>query len=144
AFHSDAKYFNSFSKLIPYEGFLQREFSRVLRELYMMQDERRARLAEAEPRSPRPASRKPLRPPQTRKKRVAVGIAVARSPPHRSVRADFPHTAPTLDEWRQSGHSDTDARCGRWESTGAPVGPCAPNRYGYAGSDGVTSAANTG
>src|ERR1017187_2122909 len=64
--------------------------------------------------------------------------------PHRSVRADFPHTAPTLDEWRQSEPSNTDARCGRWESTGAPVGPCAPNRYGYAGSDGVTSAANTG
>ena len=73
AFHSDAKYFNSFSKLIRYEGFLQREFSRVLRELYMMQDERRARLAEAEPPrprppKPRPASRKPLRPPQNRKK----------------------------------------------------------------------------
>ena len=41
--------------------------------------------------------------------RVAVGIAVARYPPHRSVRADFPHTAPTLDEWRQSEHSDMDA-----------------------------------
>ena len=40
---------------------------------------------------------------------VAVGIAVARYPPHRSVRAAFPHTAPTSDEWRQSEHSDTDA-----------------------------------
>ena len=40
---------------------------------------------------------------------VAVGITVARYPPHRSVRAAFPHTAPTLDEWRQSGHSDMDA-----------------------------------
>ena len=44
-FHSDAKYFNSFSKLIRYEGFLQREFSRVLRDLYLMQNERRARHA---------------------------------------------------------------------------------------------------
>jgi hypothetical protein len=47
AFHSDSKYYNSFSKLIRYEGFLQREFSRALRELYMTQEERRARLAEA-------------------------------------------------------------------------------------------------
>ena len=51
AFHSDAKYSNSFSKLIRYEGCLQREFSRALRELYMMQDERRARLAEAAARN---------------------------------------------------------------------------------------------
>ena len=29
---------------------------------------------------------------------VAVGIAVARYPPHRSVRADFPHPAPTSDD----------------------------------------------
>ncbi|MBZ5623783.1 MAG: hypothetical protein LAQ69_34540 [Acidobacteriia bacterium] len=40
---------------------------------------------------------------------VAVGIAVAHHPPHRSVRAAFPHTASTSDEWRQNGHSDTDA-----------------------------------
>ena len=33
---------------------------------------------------------------------VAVGMPVARHPPHRSVRADFPHTAPTSDEWRHS------------------------------------------
>jgi hypothetical protein len=47
SFHQDSKYYNSFSKLIRYEGFLQREFSRALRELRMMQDERRARDAEA-------------------------------------------------------------------------------------------------
>jgi len=47
AFYSDAKYYNAFSKLIRYEGFLQRESSRALRELFMVQDERRARLAEA-------------------------------------------------------------------------------------------------
>ena len=33
---------------------------------------------------------------------VAVGTLVAQSPPHRSVRADFPHTALILDTWRQS------------------------------------------
>ena len=33
---------------------------------------------------------------------VAVGTLVAQSPPHRSVRADFPHTALILDVWRQS------------------------------------------
>jgi hypothetical protein len=54
AFHQDSKYYNSFSKLIRYEGFLQREFSRALRELQMLQDERRARLAEAEAASSEP------------------------------------------------------------------------------------------
>ncbi len=38
---------------------------------------------------------------------VAVGTAVARRPPHRSVRAELLHTAPTLDEWRQSARSDS-------------------------------------
>jgi hypothetical protein len=47
AFNYDAAQHNSFSKLIRYEGFLQREFSRALRDLYMMQDERRARQADA-------------------------------------------------------------------------------------------------
>src|ERR1017187_10080386 len=39
-------------------------------------------------------------------------------PPAQIRTSGFPHTAPTLDEWRQSEHSDTDARCERWESTG--------------------------
>jgi hypothetical protein len=47
AFQCDSAGHNSFSKLIRYEGFLQREFSRSLRDLYKMQDERRAREAEA-------------------------------------------------------------------------------------------------
>ena len=34
--------------------------------------------------------------------RVAVGTAIADRPPHRSVRAELPHTAPPLDGWRQS------------------------------------------
>jgi hypothetical protein len=29
---------------------------------------------------------------------VAVGTVIAGRPPHRSVRAELPHTAPTLDE----------------------------------------------
>jgi transposase len=33
--------------------------------------------------------------------RVAVGTRVAPSPPHRSVLAAFPHTAPTLGDWRR-------------------------------------------
>jgi hypothetical protein len=52
---------------------------------------------------------KALRPELHRDLPVAAGIAVAHYPPLRSVRAVFPHTAPTLDEWRQSAHSDTDA-----------------------------------
>jgi hypothetical protein len=48
AFHGDSAYYNSFSKLMRYEGFLQREFSRALRDLSMLQADRRARLAEAE------------------------------------------------------------------------------------------------
>ena len=67
AFHSDAKYSNSFSKLIRYEGFLQREFSRALRELYMMQDERRARLAEAAARNAETEPSEPETPPATPK-----------------------------------------------------------------------------
>ena len=39
-------------------------------------------------------------------KKVAVGTIIADRPPHRSVRAALPHTAPTLDIWRQSGRSD--------------------------------------
>src|SRR5450755_873266 len=31
---------------------------------------------------------------------LAVGISVARYPPHRSPRAELPHEAPILDVWR--------------------------------------------
>jgi riboflavin biosynthesis pyrimidine reductase len=40
---------------------------------------------------------------------VAVGTIIADRPPHRSVRAGLPHTAPTLDESRQSESRDRDA-----------------------------------
>jgi len=48
AFHGDSAYYNSFSKLMRYEGSLQREFSRALRDLSMLQADRRARQAEAD------------------------------------------------------------------------------------------------
>jgi hypothetical protein len=40
----------------------------------------------------------------------AVGTALSDSPPHRSLRAVFPHKAPPTDTWRKSAHSDMDAR----------------------------------
>ena len=40
---------------------------------------------------------------------VTVGTAIASCPPYRSVRAELPHTAPTLDEWRQNAHLGKDA-----------------------------------
>lgn len=52
AFQCDSARFNSFTKLIRYEGALQREFSRALRELFLVQDERRARQAETNPQPP--------------------------------------------------------------------------------------------
>jgi hypothetical protein len=45
-------------------------------------------------------------------------MPVIRHPPHRSVRAALPHTALTLDAWRQSVHSETDAGYAGWESSG--------------------------
>jgi hypothetical protein len=47
AFHGDSAYYNSFSKLMRYEGCLQREFSRALRDLSMLQADRRVCQAEA-------------------------------------------------------------------------------------------------
>ena len=39
---------------------------------------------------------------------IAVGTAVTGGPPHRPVRADFPHTVLTSDVDAQSVHWDTD------------------------------------
>jgi hypothetical protein len=39
----------------------------------------------------------------------AVGTALTGGPPHRSVRAVLPHTAPTLGVWRESEHGGGDA-----------------------------------
>ena len=38
----------------------------------------------------------------------AVGTPVAGRPPHRSVLAELPHTAPTSSTWRQNGCLGTD------------------------------------
>ena len=48
--------------------------------------------------------------------KVAVGTIIADRPPHRSVRAALPHTAPTLDIWRQNE---------RWDRDGESVGEAA-------------------
>src|ERR1039458_8810891 len=56
----------------------------------------------------------------------AVGTAIAGRPPHRSVRAVLPHTAPTLDVSRQIARRDMDAGYGVEESivrTSVAVGP---------------------
>ena len=39
---------------------------------------------------------------------VAVGTAISGRPPHRSVRAELPHTALTLDIWLQTAALDRD------------------------------------
>ena len=40
---------------------------------------------------------------------IAVGTVIADRPPHRSVRAELPHTALTLDVDLQTARSDKDA-----------------------------------
>ena len=43
----------------------------------------------------------------------AVGTPITQRPPHRSVRAELPHTAPTLGEWRRNADKDVHAKYGR-------------------------------
>ena len=64
---------------------------------------------------------------------IAVGTSLTGGPPHRSVRAELPHTAPTLDKDerialrdKDAGFSDTEANVGRafqtWpRSSGVPA-----------------------
>ena len=47
---------------------------------------------------------------------IAVGMALSGHPPHRSVRAELPHTAPTLDEDEQTARWDRDAGFSVWEA----------------------------
>ena len=65
---------------------------------------------------------------------IAVGMPVTRHPPRRSVRADFPHTAPTLGVWRQIAYQDTDARYMAWESIAWPKTGSATKAYDGVGS----------
>src|SRR6266849_2305243 len=54
---------------------------------------------------------------------VAVGMPVAQHPPHRSPRANCPHEAPTLDEWRRTARVERDgARAEPESSAGQAVG----------------------
>ena len=69
--------------------------------------------------------------------RVAVGTAVTRRPPHRSVHAAFPHTAPISDNWRQIDPRDTDGAHwakARTASTTARNPPIADSSAGCAAS----------
>jgi serine/threonine protein kinase len=75
------------------------------------------------------------------RKSVAVGTLVAPSPPHGSVRADFPHTALIVDVWRQSVHSDTGAEFVARQATGWPGLQSAPRSRAAAALDGVPLAA---
>ena len=47
---------------------------------------------------------------------IAVGTAIADRPPHRSVRAELPHTALTLDKDEQIVRWDRDAGFSAWEA----------------------------
>src|SRR3954452_24253158 len=66
---------------------------------------------------------------------VAVGTPVSRRPPHRSVRAELLHTAPTLDDWRRSAHSDAGAGSSHLESIDRPTTRTVPTSSCLAGSD---------
>ena len=57
---------------------------------------------------------------------VAVGTPVAQRPPHRSVRAELPHTAPTLGEWRRSAHKDANVKCGHEGANDSQTGQSEP------------------
>ena len=48
---------------------------------------------------------------------VAVGMPVARHPPHRSPRAALPHEALISDEWRRSDLGDRDGEHAASESS---------------------------
>jgi transposase InsO family protein len=76
--------------------------------------------------------------------RVAVGISVARYPPHRSPRAALPHEALILDEWRQSELGGKDVGRAELGSIAPPVGAFAPNSGSPSGHDGSEPAAIAG
>ena len=57
--------------------------------------ERRARSAGPEERAHQIEDLSPLHQLTLRKRSIAVGTPITERPPHRSVRAELPHTAPT-------------------------------------------------
>jgi hypothetical protein len=62
----------------------------------------------------------------------------------RSVRAALPHTALTLDAWRQSVHSETDAGYAGWESSGRSAPGIAASSCGSSDCGGTAAAARGG
>lgn len=113
AVEADSAAHNTFTKLIRYEGALQREFSRALRELNMLQSERRARqaaagAAEAPPAATRKTPRRTqspgapsspngrLTPDQTQNPAPTPLPAAAGSPPERNLAPYTPPTSPRL------------------------------------------------
>src|SRR5215831_11816872 len=76
--------------------------------------------------------------------RVAVGISVARYPPHRSPRAALPHEALILDEWRQSELGGKGAGRAELGSIAPPADAFAPSLNNPSGRDESEPAATAG
>jgi len=72
---------------------------------------------------------------------LAVGMPVARHPPHRSPRAALPHEALILDVWRQSGLGDRGGEHAAAESIDPRVFASAPMSDGVSGHDESASSA---
>src|SRR5260370_33359302 len=62
-----------------------------------------------------------------------AAVLPAQRPPHRSVRAELLHTAPTSDTWRRSAGSDADAGSSHSESIDRLTARTAPKSSGLAG-----------
>ena len=63
----------------------------------------------------------------------AVGTAISDRPPHRSERAQFGHSAPTLGVSRRSGHLARDEGYAAWGETRPPVSSSAPTPNALSG-----------
>src|SRR5262245_6216496 len=70
-------------------------------------------------------------------------MPVTRAPTRRSVRADFPHTAPTLGVWRKTAYQGRDARSVVWESIAWPKTGNEPRARGDVGSVALWLGTNT-
>lgn len=75
---------------------------------------------------------------------VPVGTPVTGRPPDRSVRAGFPHTAPTLDAGDRSGHSGKGEGCVGGVAIGSREGRTFPRstlvgRVGFVAAESGTS-----
>ena len=68
-------------------------------------------------------------------------MSFSRHNPHRSVRAELPHTAPTLDGWRRNARPGKDAGHEDVVSIVRRSGECASNWDGCADCDDQASTA---